>query len=48
MDEKMNEMPRCDDSEARLFNSLTEDELNELGDVLLISLEYESMMLKGN
>jgi len=46
MDEKMTEMPRYNDDEACLFNSLSEDELNELGEVLLISLEYEPTLLK--
>ena len=46
MDEKMNEMSRYNDDEVRLFNSLSADELNELGEVLLISLEYEPTLLK--
>lgn len=47
MDEKMNEMPRYNDDEVRLFNSLSADELDELGEVLMISLDYELDFMKG-
>lgn len=47
MNKKMNEMSRYNDDEACLFNSLSADELDELGGVLMMSLDYELDFMKG-
>ena len=41
MDDKTVELPHYMDDESRLFNSLTEEELDELGEVLCMGLELE-------
>lgn len=42
MDEKTIELPHyMGDEETKLFNSLSEDELVEFGDILCLSLDFE-------
>ena len=42
MDEKTIELPHyMEDEESKLYNSLSEEELDELGDILCMSLDLE-------